>query len=77
MKELSKYWRTICVSLKSAKPFSSYEALKMGRGILNEFEVEKCRFPTFRIPHYYQKWRHHWTVILGEKLLVLISTLLL
>ena len=34
MTELSKCWRTICVSLKSAKPFSSYEALKMGQGIL-------------------------------------------
>ena len=73
MKELSKCWRTLGVSLKSAKPFSSYEALKMGRGILTE--VGKCRFPTFRTPHYCRKWRHHWTVKLGKKLLVLISTL--
>ena len=27
MEEFLKCWRTICVSLKSAKPFSSYEAL--------------------------------------------------
>ena len=75
MKELSNCWRTICVSLKSAKPFSSYEALKTGRGIL--IEVGKCRFPTFRTPHYCRKWRHRRTVILCEKLLVLISTLFL
>ena len=29
--------------------FSSYEAQKMGQGIL--IEVGKCRFPTFRTPH--------------------------
>ena len=75
MKELSKCWRTICVSLKSAKKFSSYEALKMGRGIV--IEIGKCRFPTFRTPHYHRKWRHRWTVILGERLLVFISSLLL
>ena len=32
---------------------SSYKALKMGRGIL--IEVGKCRFPTFRTPHYFRK----------------------
>ena len=35
-------------SLKSAKPFSSYAALKMGRRILTG--DGKCRFPTFRTP---------------------------
>ena len=43
----------MCVSLKSAKPFSSYEALKIGQGIV--IEVGKCRFPTFKTPHYYRK----------------------
>ena len=46
-KELSNV-EMICVSLKSAKPFSSYEALKMGRGIL--IEDRKCRFPTLEFP---------------------------
>ena len=33
MKERSKCWRTICMSLESVKSFSSYKALKSGRGI--------------------------------------------
>ena len=48
MKELSKCPRTLCVSLKSARPFSSYEALKMGRGIL--IEVKNVVFRLLELP---------------------------
>ena len=35
----------ICVSLESAKPFSSYEGLKMNKAIFKT--VRKCRFLSF------------------------------
>ena len=49
MKELSKCWRTICVSLKSAKPFSSYEALKMGWGE-SSLKLENAVFRLLELP---------------------------
>ena len=45
MKERSKCWRTICISLETVKLFSSYLALKSGRGIT---KGESPYFRSFR-----------------------------
>ena len=68
MKERSKCWRTICISLELVKPFSSYWALKLGQGIT---KGESPYFRNFRTSSviwgsFHWKWRHIWQVTISK-----------
>ena len=61
MKECSKCWTTICISLKSVKPFLSYyQALKSGQGITKGIPLLRKSSEISALFHL--EWCHIWQI---------------